>query len=214
MVEVLNTIYEEDFLGFSYGFRPGRGQHDALDALAVGITRTKVNWIVDADIAGFFDAVSHEWLMRFVEHRIGDRRINRLIRKWLKAGVMEDGELVTTETGTPQGAVASPLLANIYLHYVFDLWADRWRKRHARGKIIIVRYADDIVMGFEHEGEAKRFVADMRLRMEKFALSLHPEKTRLIEFGRYAVERRARRGLGKPETFNFLGNVFLTLMLC
>jgi RNA-directed DNA polymerase len=143
VVEVLNTIYEEDFLGFSYGFRPGRGQHDALDALAVGITRTKVNWIVDADIAGFFDAVSHEWLMRFVEHRIGDRRINRLIRKWLKAGVMEEGKLVTTETGTPQGAVASPLLANIYLHYVFDLWADRWRKRHARGQIIIVRYADD-----------------------------------------------------------------------
>src|SRR5271166_4375389 len=205
VVEVLNAIYEEDFLGFSYGFRPGRGQHDALDALAVGITRTKVNWIVDADIAGFFDAVSHEWLMRFVEHRIGDRRINRLIRKWLKAGVMEDGELVTTETGTPQGAVASPLLANIYLHYVFDLWADRWRKRHARGQVIIVRYADDIVMGFEHEGEARRFVADMRQRLEKFALSLHPEKTRLIEFGRYAAERRARRGLGKPETFNFLG---------
>ena len=165
----------------------------------------KVNWIVDADIAGFFDAVSHEWLMRFVEHRIGDRRINRLIRKWLKAGVMEKGELVPTETGTPQGAVASPLLANIYLHYVFDLWANRWRKRHARGQVIIVRYADDIVMGFEHEGEARRFVADMRQRMEKFALSLHPEKTRLIEFGRYAAERRARRGLGKPETFNFLG---------
>jgi RNA-directed DNA polymerase len=205
VVEVLNTIYEEDFLGFSYGFRPGRGQHDALDALAVGITRTKVNWIVDADIAGFFDAVSHEWLMRFVEHRIGDRRINRLIRKWLKAGVMEEGKLVTTETGTPQGAVASPLLANIYLHYVFDLWADRWRKRHARGQIIIVRYADDIVMGFEYEGEARRFVADMRQRMEKFALSLHPEKTRLLEFGRYAAERRARRDLGKPETFNFLG---------
>src|ERR1700694_733305 len=205
VVEGLNTIYEEDFLGFSYGFRPGRGQHDALDALAVGITRTKVNWIVDADSAGFFDAVSHEWLMRFVEHRIGDRRINRLIRKWLKAGGMEDGEVVTTETRTPQGAVASPLLANIYLHYVFDLWADRWRKRHARGQVIIVRYADDIVMGFEHEGEARRFVADMRQRMEKFALSLHPEKTRLIEFGRYAAERRARRGLGKPETFTFLG---------
>src|SRR6266436_5290882 len=205
VVTVLNQIYEEDVLGFSYGFRPGRGQHDALDALAVGITRTKVNWIVDADIAGFFDAVSHEWLMRFVEHRIGDRRINRLIRKWLKAGVMEEGDLVPTETGTPQGAVASPLLANIYLHYVFDLWADRWRKRHARGQVIIVRYADDIVMGFEHEGEARRFVADMRQRMEKFALSLHPEKTRLIEFGRYAAERRVRRGLGKPETFNFLG---------
>jgi RNA-directed DNA polymerase len=205
VVEVLNTIYEEDFLGFSYGFRPGRGQHDALDALAVGITRTKVNWIVDADIAGFFDAVSHEWLMRFVEHRVGDQRINRLIAKWLKAGVMEEGELETTEAGTPQGAVASPLLANIYLHYVFDLWADRWRKRHARGQVIIVRYADDIVIGFEHEGEARRFVADMRQRMEKFALSLHPEKTRLLEFGRYAAERRARRGLSKPETFNFLG---------
>jgi group II intron reverse transcriptase/maturase len=205
VVEVLNAIYEEDFLGFSYGFRPGRGQHDALDALAVGITRTKVNWIVDADIAGFFDAVSHEWLMRFVEHRIGDRRINRLIRRWLKAGVMEEGKLVSTEAGTPQGAVASPLLANIYLHYVFDLWADQWRKRHARGQVILVRYADDIVMGFEHEGEARRFLADLRQRMEKFALALHPDKTRLIEFGRYAAERRARRGLGKPETFNFLG---------
>jgi RNA-directed DNA polymerase len=205
VVEVLNAIYEEDFLGFSYGFRPGRGQHDVLDALAVGITRTKVNWIVDADIAGFFDAVSHEWLMRFVEHRISDRRINRLIRKWLKAGVMEEGKLVSTEAGTPQGAVASPLLANIYLHYVFDLWADQWRKRRARGQVILVRYADDIVMGFEHEGEARRFLADLRQRMEKFALTLHPDKTRLIEFGRYAAERRARRGLGKPETFNFLG---------
>src|SRR6476660_9237948 len=202
---VLNAIYEEDFLGFSYGFRPGRGQHDALDALAVGITRTKVNWIVDADIAGFFDTVSHEWLIRFVEHRVGDRRINRLVRKWLKAGVMEEGKLVSAEAGTPQGAVASPLLANIYLHYVFDLWANRWRKRHARGRVIIVRFADDIVIGFEHEGEARRFVADMRQRMERFALSLHPEKTRLIEFGRYAAERRARRGLDKPETFNFLG---------
>ena len=205
VVEVLNAIYEEDFLGFSYGFRAGRGQHDALDALAVGITRTKVSWIVDADIAGFFDAVSHEWLMRFVEHRIGDRRINRLVRKWLKAGVMEEGKLVSAQAGTPQGAVASPLLANIYLHYVFDLWADRWRKRHARGRVIIVRFADDIIIGFEHEGEARRFLADMRQRMEKFALSLHPDKTRLIEFGRYAAEHRARRGLGKPETFNFLG---------
>ena len=184
VVEVLNAIYEEDFLGFSYGFRPRRGQHDALDALAVGITRTKVNWIVDADIAGFFDAVSHEWLMRFVEHRIGDRRINRLVRKWLKAGVMEEGKLVSAEAGTPQGAVASLLLANIYLHYVFDLWADRWRKRHARGRVIIVRFADDMVIGFQHEGEARRFLADMRQRMEKFALSLHPDKTRLIEFGR------------------------------
>ena len=188
MVEVLNTIYEEDSLG--YGFRPGRGQHDALDALAVGITRTKLNWIVDADIAGFFDAVSHEWLMRFVEHRIGDRRINRLIRKWLKAGVMEEGKLVTTETGTPQGAVASPLLANIYLHYVFGLWADRWRKRHARGQIIIVRYADDIVMGFEYEGEARRFVADLRLRMEKFAFTHICGRSRQ---GVFQLKRQTRR---------------------
>jgi RNA-directed DNA polymerase len=205
IVQVLNAIYEEDFLGFSYGFRPGRGQHDALDALAVGITATKVNWIVDADIAGFFDAVSHEWLNRFVEHRVGDRRILRLIRKWLKAGVMEDGNLVPTEAGTPQGAVISPLLANIYLHYAFDLWADQWRKKHAKGQVIVVRYADDIVMGFQHEREAKRFMADMRQRLEKFALSLHPEKTRLIEFGRFAAKDRESRGLGKPETFNFLG---------
>jgi group II intron reverse transcriptase/maturase len=205
VVQVLNAIYEEDFLGFSYGFRPGRGQHDALDALAVGITTAKVNWIVDADIAGFFDAVSHEWLIRFVEHRVGDRRILRLIRKWLKAGVMEDGNLVPTEAGTPQGAVISPLLANIYLHYAFDLWADQWRKYHAKGQVIVVRYADDIVMGFQHEREAKRFMGDMRQRLEKFALSLHPEKTRLIEFGRFAARDRESRGMGKPETFNFLG---------
>src|ERR1700758_5330648 len=161
VVEVLNAIYEEDFLGFSYGFRPGRGQHDALDALAVGINRRKVNWILDADIAGFFDTVNHEWLIKFVEHRVGDRRVTRLVRKWLKAGVMEDEQGTPGTVGTPQGAVASPLLANIYLHYVFDLWADRWRKPHARGQVIIQRYADDIVMGFEHEGEARRFVADM-----------------------------------------------------
>jgi RNA-directed DNA polymerase len=205
VVQVLNAIYEEDFLGFSYGFRPGRGQHDALDALAVGITSTKVNWILDADISGFFDSVSHEWLIRFVEHRVGDSRILRLIRKWLKAGVMDDGNLVPTEVGTPQGAVASPLLANIYLHYAFDLWADQWRKKYAKGQVIVVRYADDIVMGFQHEREAKRFMADMRQRLEKFALSLHPEKTRLIEFGRFAAKDRKSRGLGKPETFNFLG---------
>jgi len=205
VVQVLNAIYEEDFLGFSYGFRPGRGQHDALDALAVGITMTKVNWIVDADIAGFFDAVSHEWLIRFVEHRVGDRRILRLIRKWLKAGVIEDGTLAPTEAGTPQGAVISPLLANIYLHYVFDLWADQWRKKQAKGQVIVVRYADDIVMGFQHKREAERFMAEMRERLEKFALSLHPEKTRLIEFGRFAAKDRESRGLGKPETFNFLG---------
>lgn len=203
--EVLNAIYEEDFLGFSYGFRPGRSQHDALDALAVGITSTKVNWILDADVSSFFDSVSHEWLIRFVEHRIGDQRIIRLIRKWLKAGVMEDGKVISTEVGTPQGAVISPLLANIYLHYVFDLWADRWRRHHAQGNVIIVRYADDSVVGFEHEADARRFLADMRQRLEQFALSLHPDKTRLIEFGRYAIEHRAERGLGKPETFNFLG---------
>ncbi len=205
LVEVLNAIYEEDFLGFSYGFRPGRGQHDALDALATGITRMKVNWIVDADIRSFFDSVSHDWLIRFVEHRIGDPRVIRLIRKWLKAGVMEDGVVKPTEVGTPQGAVASPLLANIYLHYVFDLWANRWREHHAHGHVIIVRYADDIVVGFEHEAEAHRFLTDLRQRMEQFALSLHPDKTRLLEFGRFAASNRARRGLGKPETFNFLG---------
>jgi len=205
LVEVLNAIYEEDFLGFSYGFRPGRSQHDCLDALAAGICRTKVNWILDADIRAFFDSVSHEWLIRFVEHRIGDRRVIRLISKWLKAGVMEDGVVTPTEVGTPQGAVASPLLANIYLHYVFDLWANRWRQHHAQGQVIIVRYADDIVVGFEHEAEAKRFLMDLQQRMEKFALSLHPDKTRLIEFGRSAAQNRARRGLGKPETFNFLG---------
>lgn len=204
LVEVLNAVYEQDFLGFSYGFRPGRSQHDALDALAVGIDRMKVNWIVDADIARFFDTVSHEWLLRFVELRIGDPRVLRLIRKWLKAGVMEDGVQLPTEEGTPQGAVISPLLANIYLHYVFDLWAQRWR-RHATGRVILVRYADDIVVGFSHEAEAKRFVTELRERLAQFALSLHPEKTRVLEFGRYAVRNRTMLGLGKPETFDFLG---------
>jgi group II intron reverse transcriptase/maturase len=205
VVEVLNVIYETYFMGFSYGFRPRRSQHDALDALAVGITRTKVNWIWDADVSRFFDSVSHEWLIKFMEHRIGDSRIIRLIRKWLKAGVMEDGEVNIPEVGTPQGSVASPLLGNIYMHYVFDLWAERWRRHHAQGNVIFVRYADDIVAGFEHEADAKRFHADVQQRVEQFALSLHPEKTRLIEFGRFAAENRARRGLSKPETFNFLG---------
>lgn len=205
VVEVLNAIYEQDFLGFSYGFRPGRGQHDALDALVVAITQRHVNWILDADIAAFFDTVSHDWMLRFMEHRIGDRRLLRLSSKWLKAGVMEEGVVTTTEMGTPQGAVISPTLANVYLHYVFDLWAHRWRQHEARGAVIFVRYADDVVVGFEHEGTAQRFLADLRQRMEKFALSLHPNKTRLIEFGRFAAERRAKRGLGKPETFNFLG---------
>ena len=205
IVEVLNAIYEEDFLGFSYGFRPGRRQHDALDALAVGIEHAKVNWILDADIAGFFDTVSHDWLLRFGEHRIGDQRVIRLIRKWLKVGVMEDGEVTPGEIGTPQGAVISPLLANIYLHYVFDLWAHQWRGRRARGNVIIVRYADDIVVGFEHAADAERFLAELRQRRAEFALSLHPDKTRLIAFGRHAAANRRRRGLGKPETFKFLG---------
>lgn len=205
LVEVLNAIYEEDFLGFSYGYRPERSQHDALDALATAITRMKVNWILDADVRSFFDSVSHDWLIRFVEHRVGDQRVIRLLRKWLKAGVMEDGAITPTEAGTPQGAVASPMLANVYLHYVFDLWAERWRQHHAHGNVIFVRYADDIVCGFEHEADAQRFGAELQQRMEKFALSLHPDKTRLIEFGRFAATNRARRGLGKPETFNFLG---------
>ena len=209
LVEVLNAIYEEDFLGFSYGFRPERGQHDALDALATAVTRTKVNWILDADVCSFFDSVSHDWLVRFVEHRVGDQRVIRLIRKWLKAGVMEDGDVTPTETGTPQGAVASPVLANIYLHYVFDLWAERWRQHHAHGSVIFVRYADDIVCGFEHEADARGFHAALQQRMEKFALSLHPDKTRLIEFGRHAATNRARHGLGKPETFTFLGLVHI-----
>jgi RNA-directed DNA polymerase len=206
---VLNAIYEEDFLGFSYGFRPQRSQHDALDALVVGIGSTKVNHILDADIRSFFDTVSQSWLVRFVEHRIGDRRIVRLIRKWLKAGVLEDGIVTTSETGTGQGSVISPLLANVYLHYVFDLWAQRWRRREATGDMIIVRFADDIIVGFEHETDARRFWDAMRARLQEFSLSLHPDKTRLIEFGRHAAARRAQRGLGKPETFNFLGFTFV-----
>ena len=209
-VAVLNAIYEEDFLGFSYGFRPGRGAHDALDALAVGIGSRKVNFILDADIRAFFDTVSQEWLIRFVEHRIGDKRIIRLIQKWLKAGVLEDGVVTVSDTGTGQGAVISPLLANIYLHYVFDLWAERWRRREASGDMIIVRYADDIIVGFEHEADARRFLDEMRERLGKYSLSLHPEKTRLIEFGRHAAENRKRRGLGKPETFSFLGFIFIS----
>ncbi len=205
VVMVLNAIYEEDFLGFSYGFRPGRGPHDALDALAVGIASRKVNWIVDADIRSFFDSVSQEWLVRFVEHRVGDKRIVRLIRKWLKAGVLEDGTVTVSDRGTGQGSVISPLLANIYLHYVHDLWAERWRRREAAGDMIVVRYADDLVAGFEREADARRFLDAMRARFEEFALSLHPDKTRLIEFGRFAAANRERRGQGKPETFNFLG---------
>jgi group II intron reverse transcriptase/maturase len=209
VVALLNAIYEEDFLGISYGFRPERGTHDALDALCVGIDSRKVSFILDADVQSFFDTVNQEWLIRFVEHRIGDRRITRLIRKWLKAGVMEDGVVTIGDRGTGQGAVISPLLANIYLHYVLDLWAVRWRQREATGDMIIVRYADDFIVGFQHESDARRFLNEMRERLGKFALTLHPEKTRLIEFGRFAAERRKRRGLGKPETFNFLGFTFI-----
>ena len=204
-VMVLGAIYEEDFLGFSYGFRPGRGPHDALDALAVAITSRKVNYILDADVRDFFGSVSQEWLVRFLEHRVGDQRIVRLTRKWLKAGILEDGVVTVADRGTGQGSVISPLLGNIYLHYVLDLWAERWRRQEAQGDMIIVRYADDLVAGFEHEDDARRFLDAMRERFEAFALSLHPDKTRLIEFGRHAATRRVQRGLGRPETFNFLG---------
>ena len=198
--EVLNAIYEEDFLDFSYGFRRGRSQHNALDALATGITKKKVGWVLDADIRGYFDAIDHEWLIQFVEHRIVDRRVIRLIRKWLKAGVLlEDGLRQATEEGTPQGATISPLLANLYLHYVFDLWAHAWRRNHASGDVIIVRYADDFVVGFQHRAEAQQFLSDLRERFSKFALELHPDKTRLIEFGRFAASNRSKRGEGKPE---------------
>jgi RNA-directed DNA polymerase len=208
-VAVLSAIYEEDFLGFSYGFRPKRSQHDALDALVVAITSKKVNYILDADIRGFFDEVNRSWLTRFLEHRIGDPRILHLIQKWLKAGILEDGVVTNSEKGTPQGSVASPLLANVYLHYAFDLWAKRWRQREATGDMIIVRYADDIVVGFEHESDARRFWDAMRERLQEFSLSLHPEKTRLIEFGRFAAANRRRRGLGKPDSFKFLGFTFI-----
>jgi RNA-directed DNA polymerase len=208
-VMVLNAIYEEDFLGFSYGFRPGRGSHDALDALVVAISGRKVNFILDADIRSFFDSVSQDWLIRFVEHRVGDKRIIRLIRKWLKAGVLEDGIVSASDRGTGQGSAISPLLANIYLHYAHDLWANRWRQREARGDMIVVRYADDVVAGFEHEEDARRFLDALKARFEEFALTLHPEKTRIVEFGRHAADNRKRRGLGKPDTFNFLGFTFI-----
>jgi RNA-directed DNA polymerase len=205
VVTILNQIYEVDFKGFSYGFRPGRSPHQALDALTVGIQRKKVNWILDADVLGFFDNLSHEWALKFIEHRVADRRILRLIRKWLKAGVSEDGQWSETNRGTPQGAVASPLIANVYLHYLFDLWADVWRRKAAKGDVIIVRYADDLVLGFQQRADAVRFLEEFKERLAKFGLELHPDKTRLIEFGRYAARDRKQRGEGKPETFNFLG---------
>ncbi len=205
IVTILNEIYEVDFRGFSYGFRPKRGTHDALDALNVGLLRKRVNWILDADIRGFFDNMNHEWTMKFIEHRVADPRVLRLIGKWLKAGVSEDGEWSETKVGTPQGAVISPLLANAYLHYVFDVWAEVWREKVAKGDMIFVRYADDLVVGFQHRDEAERFLNAFRERLAKFGLELHPEKTRLIEFGRFAEVNRKQRGDGKPETFTFLG---------
>jgi len=203
--EVLNAIYETDFLGFSYGFRPGRRQHDALDALYAGLLTKKVNWVLDLDIRGFFDTIDHGWLVKFVEHRIADRRVVRLIQKWLSAGVLEDGTHVRVEEGTPQGGSVSPLLANVYLHYVFDRWVQHWRQTHAQSDMVVVRFADDIVLGFQHRAEAERFRRELGERFATFHLELHPEKTRLIEFGPFAAQHRQRRGEGKPETFTFLG---------
>ena len=205
VVTILNQIYEVDFQGFSYGFRPGRSPHQALDALYVGLVRSKVNWVLDADIRSFFDRMSHEWTMQFVQHRVADNRILRLIQKWLKAGVMEEGRREETEVGTPQGAVISPLLANVYLHYVFDLWVAAWRRKVARGQVVVVRYADDLVVGFQNKADAERFWKEFQERLTKFGLELHPEKTRLLEFGRFAAVDRRKRGEKKPETFTFLG---------
>ena len=205
VVEVLNAVYEVDFRNFSYGFRPGRGPHDALDALTVGVQTKRVNWVLDADIRDFFGQLDHVWLRRFLEHRIADKRVLRLIDKWLAAGVVEDGQWAACEEGAPQGASMSPMLANLYLHHVYDLWVDWWRSRHARGNVITVRFADDFVVGFEYEDDARRFLDELRERLAKFGLELHPDKTRLIEFGRRAARDRSVRGLGKPETFDFLG---------
>jgi group II intron reverse transcriptase/maturase len=205
MVRVLNAIYEQDFLGFSYGFRPGRSQHRALDAVWVGLAQRKVNWVLDVDIRSFFDTIDHKWLMKLLEVRIADRRVLRLIAKWLRAGVSDDGEWSRTEVGSPQGAVISPLLANVFLHYVLDQWVELWRRQQARGDVIVVRYADDVVMGFQHRAEAERFLEELKVRLAEHGLELHPDKTRLLEFGRFALANHAERGEGKPETFEFLG---------
>jgi len=205
VVTILNQIYEADFKGFSYGFRPERSPHQALDALYVGLVRSKVNWVLDADIRSFFDRMSHEWTMQLVQHRVADNRILRLIQKWLRAGVMEEGHWEKTEVGTPQGAVVSPLLANVYLHYVIDLWVEAWRRKVARGQVVVVRYADDLVVGFQSKADAERFLKEFGERLAKFGLELHPEKTRLLEFGRFAAVDRRQRGEKKPETFTFLG---------
>ena len=204
-VQVLNAIYEQDFLGFSYGFRPGKSAHNALDAVAVGVGSKRVNWILDADISKFFDTIEHDWLVKFIEHRVADARVVRLIKKWLHAGVLEEGRLTQSELGTVQGGSISPLLANIYLHYAFDLWVEQWRGRHARGDVIAVRYADDWVAGFQFRDDAERFQRAVQERLGQFGLKLHPDKTRLIEFGRFARENRRRKGQGKPQTFDFLG---------
>jgi len=204
-VAALNAVYETEFLGFSYGFRPGKSQHDALQALSDAIVRGKVSWVLDADIRGFYDTISHEWLVKFVEHRIGDKRVVRLIQKWLRAGVLEEGQWTSSEEGTPQGGSASPLLSNIYLHYSLDMWVQQWRQKRARGQVVVVRWADDFIVGFEHRQDAEQFLAELKERFQRFGLELHPEKTRLLEFGRQAAESRKRRGLGKPETFDFLG---------
>jgi len=204
-VKVLNTIYETDFLGLSYGFRPGRNPHNALDALYVGLQTRKVSWVLDADIRGFFDAIDHEWLIKFIEHRIADKRVIHLIQKWLKAGVLEDGKITRSEIGAVQGGSVSPLLANIYLHYVFDLWTHQWRQRGARGEVLVVRYCDDFIVTFQYKTDAERYLSELKERFQKFKLELHPDKTRLIEFGRYAIDNHKKRGGGKPETFNFLG---------
>lgn len=205
IVWVLQCIYEQDFLGFSYGYRPGKSQHKALDALSVALTSKRVNWVLDADVEGFFDTIDHSWLIKFLEHRIGDNRILHLIRKWLRAGISEEGQWSETTVGTPQGAVASPLLANVFLHYVFDLWIQWRRKKRSRGDIVVIRYADDFVIGFEHKSEAEACLEELRVRFAKFGLKLHDKKTRLIEFGRFAADRRRSRGEGRPETFDFLG---------
>lgn len=205
VTEVLNAIYEQDFIGFSYGFRAGKSQHDALNALCVGISRRRINYVLDADIRKYFDSIDHGWMVKFIEHRVGDTRIVRLIQRWLKAGVLEDEKLRTQTEGTPQGATISPLLANVYLHYVFDLWAQRWRQRRAKGDVIYTRYADDIVVGFQYRQEAETFLEDLKERLGEYSLELHPDKTRIIEFGRFAAKDRKARGAGKPETFDFLG---------
>lgn len=202
---MLNAIYETDFLGFSYGFRPGRSQHKALDALYAGLVTKKVSWVLDLDIRGFFDALDHGWLVKFVEHRVADKRVVRLIQKWLNAGVLEDGKRTWSETGAPQGGSASPLLSNVYLHYAFDLWAQNWRRKHAHGDVVIVRYADDVVVGFQHRADAERFRVELEERFRKFNLELHPEKTRLLEFGPFAADNRRKHGQRRPETFDFLG---------